>query len=524
MNENGLFLVAIPKQGVNTPPLALTYLQGVCKHNDIDVEVRDFNLELWEDTIHTKWWEIWKESNESLYKGEVFFQFMDEFYGRYVDEWAKIIAEHPAKFVGISCFSYRSLPTLKYLTPKIREYNPDKVIIVGGAPILTYKDWIINEGLADYAVASEGEVALVEIIKGKQKPGTVIPPQINDLDSLPLPDYSGLDIERYIPGDPGGLVVRDPKWKRDRYEVGIMGSRGCVRKCTFCDVESFWPKYRWRSAESIYSEMEYHLDEGIEDIYFFDSLVNGNQKEFERLLDIIIENGSQFHSIKGLGIIKKQPERIYQKMAKANFNQLMVGIESFSEKMRADMNKKFDNKLLRENLEMFRKYNIRVILLLIVGYPSQTEKDHYDEYLWMKEHAEFVGNPIKRIEIGGTMLILPGAPVFRDAMFDMKIDENGDWVTFPNGETNNMEVRIRRREEIIKWAEEFGYVTEGTYKEGGLIIGDPEKGTVADYQRPQDNLTSIYEINHERDSADEKEMKQFIGWESDPNRISHKMS
>ena len=57
-----LFLCTIPKNGVNTPSLALGYLQAACKEQNIEVELRDFNYELWQDTIHTEWWEIWKES------------------------------------------------------------------------------------------------------------------------------------------------------------------------------------------------------------------------------------------------------------------------------------------------------------------------------------------------------------------------------------------------------------------------------------------------------------------------------
>jgi len=515
-----ILLCAIPKHGVNVPPLALAYLQGLCKHYGYKVDVIDFNLELWENTIQTDWWEVWKESNETLYKGKKFYLFYEDVYKKFIDSWARRIADHPAKFVGISCFSYRSLPTIKYLCPLIRKYNPNKKIIIGGSPVFNYYKWILDNNYADYAVSNEGEKALLAILDGRAKPGHVLLPQIENLNALPKPDYTGLDFSKYVPGDPGGLKARRASYKRDRYEAGVMGSRGCVRRCSFCDVETFYPKFRWRSAENIYAEMLDLYKQGIDNIYFFDSLVNGNQKELEKLCDLIINDGSIFSSIKGLGIIKQMPERLYEKMNKANFKQIMVGIESFSPKLRKDMNKGFTDDLLKENLNLYAKYKINVPLLLIVGYPTQTEEDHLEEYRWMKENQHYAGNPVTRVEIGGTMLILPGAPVFKNKMYELFIDKNKDWVSFPNGETNSMEVRIRRREEIERWATEFGFTVGSTYGEGGQMIGDPEKNNVADYERPQDDLVSLYHAD--TDTDEDKEFKDFIGWESDPLRPTHR--
>jgi radical SAM superfamily enzyme YgiQ (UPF0313 family) len=509
-----LFLCTIPKSGVNTPSLALGYLQASCKKQGIEVELRDLNYELWKNTIHTKWWEIWKESNTDLYKGERFNQFIEEVYEDYLHKWAMQISVHEANFIGISCFSYRSLPSLKLLSPLIREYAPEKKIIVGGAPIPTYANWIIENNLADYVVVGEGDIVLPEIILGKHQTGIVTAKQIEDLDSLPPADYEGLDFKNYIPGDPGGLRVHEnPNWASDRTEAGIMGSRGCVRQCTFCDVAHYWPQFRWRSAESIYAEMKQLLDQGINEVYFYDSLINGNQKEFERLLDIIIENGSQFRSIKGLAIFKSQPERIFEKMAKANIKQLSIGVESFSEEIRTQMKKKFSNATMESNLELYKKYGIKVVLLMIVGYPSEKEKHHKENLKWIREHKHMKGgNPISRIEIGGTMLILPGAPVFKNHMFDYYQDENNDWITVNGKEVNNMDVRVRRRIETEEYCVKYGFATGSVYGDGGLIIGDHEKNNATDYKRPQDKLIPVTKVD---------DMNTLVGWESDPTRPLH---
>lgn len=515
--KNKLLLCTIPKNGVNTPSLALGYLQASCKQKGIDVQLRDFNYELWKDTINSKWWEIWKESNTDLYKGRKFKQFVKEVYNDYIEKWAKEIANNDAEWVGISCFSYRSLPTLKMLSPKIKQYNSNKKIIVGGSPISTYAEWIIENDLADHAVSNEGDLVLPKIIKGEIKDRIVKSPQIENLDQLPIADYTGIDFANYVSGDPGGLRVHyNPNWKYEKLEAGIMGSRGCVRRCTFCDVEHYWPKFRWRSAKNIYDEMKNLLNIGINEIYFYDSLINGNQKEFEKLLDLIIKDGSLFKSIKGLAIFKNQPERIYEKMERANIKQLSIGVESFSEEIRTHMRKKFSNDIMEKNLELYSKYNVNVVLLMVVGYPNEKEKHHKENLEWIKNHKHMInGNPISRIEIGGTMIILPGAPVFKNNMFDYYVDEENEWVTKNGKEYNTMDVRVRRREEIENLCIELKFKTGSVYGEGGIVLGDHEKGNAADYKRPQDNLvplSNINELNFEND---------MLGWESDPARPLH---
>jgi len=508
-----ILLCSIPKAGINTPSLALGYLSGACKEQGIDVALRDFNLDLWEQTIHGKWWEMWKESDTTLYKGLNFTKFVKEYYGEVLDGWAKEIADHEAEWVGISCFSYRSLPTLKLLVPLIRALAPNKKIIVGGAPIPTYAEWIKKNNLADYIIVGEGDIILPRIINENLSPGIMHVEQIDDLDALPIPDYDGIDFTKYTPGDPGGLYMRDKPVIKP-IEAGIMGSRGCVRKCTFCDVEHYWPKFRWRSAANIYSEMMRLYNTGVREIYFYDSLMNGNQNEFEALLDIIIADGSRFNSIKGLAIFKQQPKRLYAKMEKACIKQLSIGVESFSEPMRTSMRKMFSNEIMEENIANYQECNIELVLLMVIGYPSEMEHHHKENLKWINDHAHMSkSNPIRRIEIGGTMLILPGAPVFKNTMFDFYTDENNDWVVKNEDEYNTHDVRTRRREETEDVCRRNGFMTGSVYGSGGVMIGDHERGSV-DYMRPQDKLIPlrIETLNFESDD---------VGWESDPTRASH---
>ena len=509
-----LFLCVIPKHSVNVPPLSLGFLQAACKKHNVKTQIRDFNFDLWKETIFTEEWnDVWLETNQTLFKGDAFKKFCEEVYFDFIQKWAEEIAATDHTHVGISCFSHRSLPSFKLLATKLRELCPEKIIIGGGAPMTQYGKWLTGSGLADYAVISEGEEVLPDIVKGKHNPGVVTTKQIDKLDNLPFPDYEGLDITQYTGGSPVGDQVRDPKYKK-RQEIALIGSRGCVRKCTFCDVEAYWPKFRWRSAQNIFDEMmSYYNQYGIDRFIFYDSLVNGNTKQFEELLDLIIDAGSPFKSISGLAIFKRTPERVFEKMRKARWTTMIVGVESFSEEVRDHMRKKFSNEIMDENLKWYKKYKINLILLMIVGYPGELEKHHKENYEWMKNNRHYAGRPIKQIEVGTTMLVFPGSPVYYENMFEYYTDENGDWVVVHEGEVNSMAVRNRRRQDLVRWAEEFGLGTESVYGTGGQLVGDVED---------RDIINKIHKLEHSTDLKLEDEyVKTALGWESDPERQTH---
>ena len=58
-----------------------------------------------------------------------------------------------------------------------------------------------------------------------------------------IPDYSDIKWEQY------------PDLYYNSKSIYITGSRGCVKNCTFCDIHTIWPKYKYRSSVSIFKEI-----------------------------------------------------------------------------------------------------------------------------------------------------------------------------------------------------------------------------------------------------------------------------
>ena len=178
----------------------------------------------------------------------------------------------------------------------IRKHLKNKFIIIGGQGVqdmdIVEKSNIFGEtmkkqGLCDLYLAGEGEIVVKQVLSGRTKgPGinNTNSLQINDLDTLPYPNYSFYDLDRY-------------DYLQKNKEVFIVGSRGCVRRCTYCDVARYWPKFRYRSGQNIADEMIKHYEEhGVNHFYFTDSLINGSMKAFNDMCESACTDGMLIRS------------------------------------------------------------------------------------------------------------------------------------------------------------------------------------------------------------------------------------
>ena len=98
----------------------------------------------------------------------------------------------------------------------------------------------LEHGVIDHYIISEGENALIDVLekgKGKGIDGEQWEQKL-DLDDIPYPNYDNYDLNKY-----------------EGKKLMITGSRGCVRRCTFCDIHKHWQKFVFRSGQSIANEM-----------------------------------------------------------------------------------------------------------------------------------------------------------------------------------------------------------------------------------------------------------------------------
>lgn len=381
--------------------------------------------------------------------------------------------------VALSLLHYQCQLGAKWLCYNIKKRNPLIKIIIGGygafgSGLLDNSSSFVGDlkkhGLIDHYITGDGDVALVECLKGNLNyPGidSFNWEPVLDLDQFPYPNYDDYDFSLY----------QSPF-------LGVLGSRGCVRQCTFCDIHEYWKKFQWRSGDHIFNEIiSQNRKYGIRDFRFSDSLVNGNMKEYRRLVTLLAEHNktNPDNRISWAGYFIFRPEsqmdeEIWRLTSESGAWILNVGIESLVDKNRIHLKKKFNNNDVEHGLAMAKKYGVKICFLVLIGYVTETEQDHQESLQWIKDHAHYANDPIFRISVGGTLAILP------DTWLDRNQESLG--VTWKEGKPkgpggknhlweikstgNDYSTRLRRMNDMIEVANEAGFVIH-------QAIIDPQK-------------------------------------------------
>ncbi len=192
--------------------------------------------------------------------------------------------------------------------------------------------------------------------------------QVEDLDSLQIPNRSLVDYEKYRPYI-GQAMVKN--------SITIQMSRGCVFNCAFCF--KIWPrKYIIRSAENIFNEIYFYYKLGIRRFAFVDDLPNINVEVSSKVFRLIIEHGLKVHLHFPNGIRGDilTPEYI-DLMVEAGTITMDLALETTSPRLQKLIGKNLNLKRLQENIKYITSKHPQVILELqiIHGIPTETEEE-----------------------------------------------------------------------------------------------------------------------------------------------------
>lgn len=448
-----IVIINVPGTITDMPLLAPALLKSVVVQHGFTCKTIDFNAKFYNSSIsELKDVELYFITNDACNLEATTIA------NKLIDQWANEIVVLNPVYVAISVFTCQSQTATRLLCKKLKQIRPAIKIILGGQGLtvsglngkMGFAKELLDSELIDFYIKSEGERSLVELLKGNTSyPGINSDyfDQIKDLDSLPVPDYSDYDFALY-----------------PRPALIVVNSRGCVRRCTFCDVHEHW-KYNYRSGKSAANEIiELHKVYGIKDFVFADSLVNGNLKMFVEFLEIMSDyNKTTGAEIKWSGqyIVrsKKQiPRDYWKKLSESGAHKLGLGVETGSDVVRAHMKKQFTNTDLDYTVEMLHQHNITCTFLLIIGYPTETLANFNDTITMLERYKPYANCTISEIEFGTTLGIFPGTPLYKNAAYyNIELDTHeNNWIAYNNEELTLSE-RLWRREYARKYATELGY-------------------------------------------------------------------
>lgn len=410
-----VLILSIPRLEPHRPPISATIVATVCKNHGCDVTLRDLNIEFYHyckqhGLEYSKFDAVWDKFAEPTLSDL-------EHVNHVIDHFVATSDLQSYDYVMLSIFGISNHLFAEMLLNVIAPNRTYRILVGGAGAFVSIKNRSLEpfvtemrqKNLVDDFIKGEAEHALIHYLDGQEYPGVnnYDPIQIDDLNSLPLIDYSvvNLDLYQYIDGD------------RDVY---VEGSRGCVRKCTYCDVAAYWPKYRYRSGEHIARELINNYEKhGIRKFYFTDSLVNGSLKAFDQMCNILANyEYSKDISWGGQFIFRNQktvPPEHFEMINKAGGrNTFYVGIETGSDRIRKEMGKNFTNEDIDYQLEQFTRNKLKCTFLMFPGYVTETVDDHQDTLNMFSKWQKYVASgTINGLELGFPLIILENTPLAR---------------------------------------------------------------------------------------------------------------
>jgi anaerobic magnesium-protoporphyrin IX monomethyl ester cyclase len=445
------------------PPLAPALLKACLAQEGMSAITFDFNLSFQNEFDSGSRIKIlaWLTTPDINIDGADFLN-----YQQFIkDSVQKVMSASPTA-IGISAFSHESQRFVEDFCYHVKKQYPDMYIVVGGSGVsivqnMYNKKWgdlMLESGLADCVLIGEGESMIADIIKNK-KQGLITTPQMNSevLNDLPIPNFDNYNLDEYGP--------------RENLELPITSSKGCVRSCTFCDVASIWPKFRYRRGENVANEMiGIYQRYGIKNFAFTDSLINGGLKPFREMNIVLAERLPAAISYSGQFICRSKsemPEKDFYLMKQGGCNKVSIGIESGSESVRSHMKKQFSNADIEYTVHRLLEQGIQQNWNIIVGYPTETDQDRKDTldliYRYQKYSDSIKINPV------GIFQMLQHTPMTQPEMLSslgiISNTVNGyseyNWVSSKNS-TNTLPVRAQRWHELVDMLADLGMLSKET--------------------------------------------------------------
>ncbi len=216
------------------------------------------------------------------------------------------------------------------------------------------------DALEKGADAVEGVVGLA----GRRADGSIfVNPsvRVSDMDALPLPDYALVDVNRYeeaFLGKPCGA---------------ILSSRGCPFSCSYCTT-TYGRRLTAKSPERVIEEIQCLEKTGIRFIRFLDDTFTINRT---RVIEICKQMTSLQNPIPWscLSRVDTLDQEMLEWMAKAGCKRILVGIESYSERMLRFLNKQIEPSLINKQIALIKNSGIEAFGFFLIGGPIETDED-----------------------------------------------------------------------------------------------------------------------------------------------------
>ncbi|HUS48309.1 MAG TPA: radical SAM protein [Phycisphaerae bacterium] len=317
----------------------------------------------------------------------------------------------PAPVVGLSCMA-NLLPFTILAAQAIRRRWPDRTIVLGGVGAKDVEEPILSRfGWIDAICRGEGELTgpdLLAALRDGRDLGTVPGiswrsaadgrvvhnpdrPRIADLDALGFPAWEKVDLSRYV-------------------GYGMMSSRGCPYRCTFCSVAPVWNHQSLsRSPQSIVQEMVHlHRHAGVSLFLFQDEFFVSGKRHVMNFCRELSATGLGLEW-KAFGRVNLMDEEMMRTMADCGCLEIRFGVESGSDAILRRIRKGFTAAEAMEIVPKAVDIFPRVDAFYVWGFPFET-LDDFNQSLFQMVSFRMMGARI----LPSLLSLLPQTEIYRE--------------------------------------------------------------------------------------------------------------
>lgn len=305
------------------------------------------------------------------------------------------IREYSSDIIGFSCLT-SVISNVEILIREIRTFS-NALIVLGNIHPTIFADTLLKNKIADVVIRGEGEITTLELVKAVQKKNNFYDikgisfcvknsifynpdrPLIQDLDTLPYPDWHRFDF-RYYKDSPMLNISNE-------VVLPIAGSRGCSYKCVFCAQDKIYHKPRYRKCKEIIKELEYMYNKfkvknfGFIDANFPFSIDLGIQF-CQELIRSGLHKRIRWVTETRVDLVN---EELLVLMKKAGVYLIMFGFETGNSKIMDLSAKKTSLDQARKAMKITKKLKIQTLGLFILGLPGETKETCKETIKFAKE-------------------------------------------------------------------------------------------------------------------------------------------
>jgi len=312
----------------------------------------------------------------------------NKFQGLAAEMLEKTLNEYKPDLIGFTMLSlsYNSVMETINMTRKLYKNG---TIIVGGAQTFIEKEQLLKDNKnIDIVVVGEGEQTLIELLQ--KKPSQEIDgiiyrdgkqiiinrdrQLIQDLDTIPFPDYKALGVKKF--------------WNGGLNSYPILTSRGCPFGCSFCYASALSKRtWRARKPEELIKELKQAKKLfDYNGITILDDNFTLDVKRAEKFCDLIVKNKLQ-SPWNCMARADRLTDRLVKKMKAAGCEKVQIGVESLNPPVFKLVNKGESIQDIERATKLLKKHGIKVYSFFIIGLAEET----YDGIMYTYKRAKEIG-------------------------------------------------------------------------------------------------------------------------------------